>query len=141
MPLLRLTCLIDHQSFVHEFKSGTVVLGRLDECDIAFPMGKGVSARHAQLHLDSNADAWTITDLNSRYGTQVNDERVTTRQLSHRDAIRMGRFSIDVEVIDSTDADSTSPDDVSIRNTINIRDFLKSIGSSDFFTGRRGISE
>lgn len=132
VPLLRLTCLIDHQSFVHEFESGTVVLGRSRDCNIVFPTGKGVSGRHAQLHLD--ADVWTITDLNSRYGTQVNDKRITTHRLKNGDTIKVGQFFVHVDVVSTNEAASPKPDEVSILNSINLRDFVKTIESDDWFT-------
>ncbi len=132
MPRLRLSCLIDHQNIVHEFESGTVVLGRSSECNVVFPTGKGVSGRHAQLHLDSGV--WTITDLNSRYGTQVAEKRITTHQLKNGDTLKVGQFVIHVEVVSPDKADSAKPEEVSILNSINIRDFARTIESDEWFS-------
>lgn len=131
MPLLKLTCLIDNQSLKHEFESGTVVLGRSSKCDIVFPTGKGVSGRHAQLHLDS--DVWMITDLNSRYGTELNGQRITTHQLRNGDKLKFGPFFVHVEVVAVNEAGSAKLEKISILNSINIRDFAQTIESDEWF--------
>lgn len=131
MPLLRLTCLIDRQSSVHEFESGIIVVGRSESCDIAFPAGQGVSGRHAQFHLDS--DVWTVTDLDSRYGTELNGKRVTTHQLQNGDKLKVGQFSVRVEVVFTAEASPARREEVSILNTINIRDFAQTLESIDSF--------
>jgi len=127
VPLLKLTCLIDHQSHEHDFESETVVPGRSSECDIVFPTGKGVSGRHAQLHLD--ADVWTVTDLHSRYGTELNGKRITTNRLQNGDKLKVGEFLVHVEVIGVNEPRSAKPD-VSILNSFNIRDFAQTSGSA-----------
>lgn len=132
MPLLRLTCLIDHQSSVHEFESGIVVLGRTADCDVIFPTGQGVSGRHVQMHLDS--DVWTATDLDSRYGTELNGKRITTHRLQNGDRLKVGQFSVRVEIVSSAEAAPVKRDEVSILNTINIRDFAQTLESVETFS-------
>jgi phosphoserine phosphatase RsbU/P len=51
--------------------------------------GSEVSRDHAEITAD--AGHFVITDRGSRYGTFVNGEQVTERQLAHGDRIRLGR--------------------------------------------------
>ncbi|MDA1012819.1 MAG: FHA domain-containing protein [Planctomycetota bacterium] len=132
MPVIRLTYFVDGRSCSREFESGIVVIGRAPECDVVSPGGMGISGRHSQLH--SDADGWTITDLNSRYGTLVNDQRVTTARLTHNDVVKLGTFDVRVHLVESgnvTAIESTQPGDVSIVNSINIHDYAQSMIVSD----------
>jgi two-component system response regulator AtoC len=56
--------------------TGTIVLGRSKECDVAIT-SPSLSRRHAALHLDGNALA--IEDLGSSNGTTVRGKRVASR--------------------------------------------------------------
>jgi serine phosphatase RsbU (regulator of sigma subunit) len=51
--------------------------------------GSEVSRDHAEISADGGR--FTIADRGSRYGTFVNGEQVTERQLAHGDRIRLGR--------------------------------------------------
>lgn len=57
--------------------SGSLVLGRSDECDVQLDDTR-VSRRHASLTRDG--DQWVLEDLGSRNGTLVNGERLTGRR-------------------------------------------------------------
>jgi ABC-type multidrug transport system ATPase subunit/pSer/pThr/pTyr-binding forkhead associated (FHA) protein len=75
------------------FEKETVLIGRdAFECDISFgkdlyPM---VSRRHAEIRRQNGT--WYVVDLNSSYGTFVNDQQVTTATpLSEGSSIRIGQ--------------------------------------------------
>lgn len=70
--------------------SRTTMIGRDPRCDI--PLNdEFVSAEHAILEWDEAMGAWTLTDLNSRNGTLVNDRRCEHCLLQPDDRIRIGR--------------------------------------------------
>jgi predicted component of type VI protein secretion system len=64
-----------------------------------------VSARHASVRLDDHK--LILTDLGSRNGTFVNNERVTECQLAHQDWITIGRHICIVDLHDSLSLDAT----------------------------------
>jgi adenylate cyclase len=67
-------------------------IGRLPECDLYLPFG-GVSRYHARVL--KTASGWTIQDLGSKNGTQLNDRLVITPQiLTHGDIIWLGDVSM-----------------------------------------------
>ncbi|OUL25132.1 adenylate cyclase [Nostoc sp. RF31YmG] len=74
-------------------------IGRLPECNLYLPFG-GVSRNHAQIVKTADG-VWTIADMGSKNGTQVN-ERILTRpqQLHHGDVVWLGNVSLLVLVID-----------------------------------------
>ena len=70
-----------------------VVIGRDEACDVSFPDDPQVSRRHAVI--ERLPVGWSITDLSSRNGTVVGNERLmSSRPLEHRDEIRIGRHRI-----------------------------------------------
>ncbi len=70
-----------------------VVIGRDEACDISFPDDAQVSRRHAII--ERLPVGWSITDLSSRNGTIVRNERlISSRPLEDRDEIRIGRYRI-----------------------------------------------
>lgn len=75
-------------------------IGRLPECHLYLPFG-GVSRNHAQIVKTADG-MWTIEDMGSKNGTQVN-ERILSRpqQLHHGDVVWLGNVSLLVLVIDS----------------------------------------
>ncbi|OUL34166.1 adenylate cyclase [Nostoc sp. T09] len=74
-------------------------IGRLPECSLYLPFG-GVSRNHAQIVKTADG-VWTIADMGSKNGTQVN-ERILTRpqQLHHGDVVWLGNVSLLVFVLD-----------------------------------------
>lgn len=69
------------------------IIGRLPQCDLYLPSG-GVSRYHARL-VKNTAGVWTIEDLGSKNGTQLNDKLVTAPQeLHHGDTIWLGDVSL-----------------------------------------------
>jgi adenylate cyclase len=70
-------------------------IGRLPECDLYLPCG-GVSRRHARLVKTAHG-VWTIEDLGSKNGTQVNQNIVSkTQMLHHGDIIWLGNVNLEV---------------------------------------------
>jgi adenylate cyclase len=93
-------------------------IGRLPECNLHLPFG-GVSRCHARI-VKISADLWTIEDLGSKNGTQLNERLVTSPQkLQHGDIVWLGDVSLLVLYGDYTEA-SFSPrqQEVAERRTI-----------------------
>lgn len=65
----------------------TVVIGRLDECDITIDDPK-VSRRHAEVR--PAGDAFRLVDLGSTNGTLVNGQRTVEHELGDGDRIQVG---------------------------------------------------
>jgi len=77
-------------------------IGRLPECDLYLPFG-GVSRSHARV-VKIAADVWTIEDLGSKNGTQLNEHLVTSPQkLQHGDILWLGDVSLLVLYADYTE--------------------------------------
>ena len=69
--------------------AGRVVVGRSRECDVRLDDGN-VSRRHAELQRGDDS-GWTIVDLGSTNGTEVNGRRITRRTpLADGDRIVIG---------------------------------------------------
>src|SRR5438874_4469725 len=71
-------------------------IGRRSETDLRLP-GADISRVHAEIFLDANSGC-IIRDKQSRFGTFVNGERMTERQLAHGDQIRLGQAG-DTEIV------------------------------------------
>jgi hypothetical protein len=86
-PRERATLTIDGR--VVPLSADRVVLGRSRECDIQIDDGN-VSRRHAELDRDGDS-GWTVVDLGSTNGTEVNGRRITKRTtLDDGDRIGIG---------------------------------------------------
>jgi len=86
-PRQRATLTIDGR--VVPLSADRVVLGRSRECDIQIEDGN-VSRRHAELDRDGDS-GWTVVDLGSTNGTEVNGRRITKRTtLDDGDRIGIG---------------------------------------------------
>jgi hypothetical protein len=75
----------------HQIPPDGAVLGRSRECEITIE-DPNVSRRHAELRLDNGA--WSITDLGSTNGIEVNGERVRDARLEPGDRIVLGRTEL-----------------------------------------------
>jgi sigma-B regulation protein RsbU (phosphoserine phosphatase) len=62
-------------------------LGRLEGSDVQV-VGADVSRKHAEIL--RQGDGYVVRDLESRFGTFVNDQRVQQQALSHGDRLRLG---------------------------------------------------
>ncbi len=68
-------------------------IGRLPECNLYLPFG-GVSRHHARLSKKADG-VWTIEDLGSKNGTQINECLVTyPQELHHGDIIWLGNVNV-----------------------------------------------
>jgi predicted component of type VI protein secretion system len=67
------------------------VVGRSRECQITIE-DPNISRRHAEIRLENGA--WSITDLGSTNGVEVNGERVKTARLEPGDRIVLGRTEL-----------------------------------------------
>jgi pSer/pThr/pTyr-binding forkhead associated (FHA) protein len=64
-----------------------LLIGRSTQCDISIrdPL---LSRQHCLI--DFNGSEWTVTDLKSRNGTWIDDQRIERRKLCNGDSIRLG---------------------------------------------------
>ena len=72
-----------------------LVLGRHSQADIRLPL-PDVSRRHCRF--DFANGSWHVTDLASLNGIFVNDRKVDSSPLGHRDRLRVGGFTFEVHV-------------------------------------------
>ena len=70
---------------------GDTVVGRDDSADLVLA-SPTVSRQHARF--ERTADAVIVHDLESRNGTFVNGDRVTSRELGHGDELRLGNVTL-----------------------------------------------
>jgi Protein of unknown function (DUF3662)/FHA domain len=75
----------------HQIPPDGAVLGRSRDCEITIE-DPNVSRRHAEVRLEDGA--WSITDLGSTNGIEVNGERVGTARLEPGDRIVLGRTEL-----------------------------------------------
>ncbi|TAE59725.1 MAG: FHA domain-containing protein [Nostocales cyanobacterium] len=77
-------------------KQDVFIIGRLPDCDLFLPFG-GISRRHARI-VKSSRGIWTIEDMGSKNGTQLNYNSVTTPQELHDgDVILLGNVTLTVD--------------------------------------------
>lgn len=79
----------------------SLTFGRLETCDVPLE-DESVSRRHCTLH--AKAEACVVADLQSANGTFVNDQRVSTADLTRGDRLRVG--STVLELVSSSTPDS-----------------------------------
>lgn len=75
---------------------GRLTVGRASECDISLNDGK-VSRRHAEF--DATGPTARVTDLGSRNGLLVNNQKVSSADLEVGDVVVIGDASIRVEAV------------------------------------------
>jgi len=69
------------------------IIGRLPECDMVLPFG-GISRNHVRIARISES-VWTIQDLGSKNGTQVNQYLITgIQELTNNDVISLGNIKL-----------------------------------------------
>ena len=71
---------------------GTATIGRLAECEVVVH-DPGASRRHAQVR--QQGGGWTLIDLGSTNGTQLNGQTVQQRGLADGDRITIGTTTIE----------------------------------------------
>ncbi len=81
-------------------------IGRLPECNLMLPFG-GISRNHARI-VKIAESVWTIEDLGSKNGTQVNQFMITsTQELSNNDVICLGNIKLVVKFTKIDDIEYT----------------------------------
>ena len=93
--------------------------------------GAEISRRHAEIV--SKGDSYILRDLGSRFGTFVNDERVTEHTLGHSDQIRIGRHADLQFLIDETPdhvTRATTAGVRSLRQAATLLDWLGALGTA-----------
>jgi phosphoserine phosphatase RsbU/P len=84
-------------SFRVRLEKDSYTLGRSGTNDLAFPTDQSLSREH--LVFERTGDEWTIRDLGSRNGTQINGARMNgSAALAHGDRITAGHVSIRFDV-------------------------------------------
>lgn len=87
------TILVDQDIFI---------IGRLPECNLLLPYG-GISRNHARI-VKTGECVWTIEDLSSKNGTEVNQSIITKPQaLSDDDVICLGNIKLVVKFTTADD--------------------------------------
>jgi pSer/pThr/pTyr-binding forkhead associated (FHA) protein len=86
----------------------TVIVGRSPQSDIDLPNDPYVSRAHFSLDWDDTA-CW-VSDLNSRHGTFLNDEKVQRARLRDGDKIRVGWTVLVVREADDSSGHETAAD-------------------------------
>jgi len=66
------------------------LIGRNPTTDITL-LDEGISREHAIVLYDEENDSYSVEDLQSTNGTQVNGKRVRSVTLAHGDQLRIGR--------------------------------------------------
>ncbi|MDZ8183682.1 MAG: adenylate/guanylate cyclase domain-containing protein [Nostoc sp. ChiSLP02] len=92
-------------------------IGRLPECNLYLPFG-GVSRTHARISKTTDG-RWTIEDLGSKNGTQVNKYLVNfPQELHHGDVVWLGNVSL-VVLLTSPVSQSTSVPELASNSDTN----------------------
>jgi len=73
-----------------ELTTAETLIGRNPTTDITL-LDDGISREHAIILYDADSDSYSLEDLQSTNGTQVNGKRVRSVTLSNGDEVRVGR--------------------------------------------------
>ena len=74
----------------YELSASETLIGRNPTTDITL-LDEGISREHAIILYDEVNDCYSVEDLQSTNGTQVNGKRVRSVTLSSGDEVRIGR--------------------------------------------------
>jgi pSer/pThr/pTyr-binding forkhead associated (FHA) protein len=107
----------------YPFDKDNMTIGRSEGNDIVID-NLAVSGLHARI--DKAQDTYILTDLQSTNGTFVNDKRITSHRLNHKDKIIIGKhllfFALTKE--EQTKAKDTELDKTMILDTVRHKDLL-----------------
>ncbi len=78
---------------VYPVTTSRVVLGRSRECDVRVP-DANVSRRHCEVAQDG-ASSWSVRDLGSTNGTELNGHKISGASLADGDRITIGDTDVD----------------------------------------------
>ena len=81
----------------YELAATETLIGRNPTTDISL-QDEGISREHALILYDEESDSYTVEDLQSTNGTQVNGKRVRSVTLNHGDEVRVGRTLFEFRV-------------------------------------------
>ena len=97
-PRCRLTYVIRGQREQIVLQGPRIVIGRSSRCDLTLA-DESISRNHAELIL--GPDGWTLRDLDSRNGIEVNGRRVSQRALRDGDQLKIGSVAMQCEITGS----------------------------------------
>jgi serine phosphatase RsbU (regulator of sigma subunit)/pSer/pThr/pTyr-binding forkhead associated (FHA) protein len=107
-----------------------ITLGRRSEADVRVP-GAGVSRKHAEIIVDRGV--YRLHDCSSSFGTFVNGERITERELMSGDRITLGQSDDTVIVFAVEDEGQQARSSVAavseIRHMAGLLEGLRALGS------------
>ena len=113
-----------------------VILGRALEADVRINDSK-VSRRHARiittLDAESNSVKYLLTDLDSRNGTFLNNQRITEEFLQNGDKIKIGEHILRFDLLDEIDREYQHQ----IRRLLSHDDLTGLLSSRSFFSELR----
>ncbi|MBR1553895.1 MAG: FHA domain-containing protein, partial [Oscillospiraceae bacterium] len=81
----------EKKEYHYPLEADEILLGRHSSADIQMK-DTSVSRYHAVMTVTGGI--WTITDLNSKSGTYVNDQRIRQKKLAVGDCIRLGNAKL-----------------------------------------------
>ncbi|MFQ3591814.1 MAG: FHA domain-containing protein [Gemmataceae bacterium] len=94
-PIVPLLLVLYPSGLVLQVEEPDVLVGRHSEAGLRLAL-PDVSRRHCRLQYQ--AGKWTITDLNSLNGVQVNGQSVKRATIQHGDYLRIGGFTFMVQI-------------------------------------------
>jgi pSer/pThr/pTyr-binding forkhead associated (FHA) protein len=97
-------------------KGVSLTIGRRDSNDVVIE-DPAVSGYHAKI--DSLGDRFMLTDLQSRNGSFVNEQLITSHWLNHGDVINIGDHSLSFEKVEEEQAPEEKADDFDDTMVIN----------------------
>jgi adenylate cyclase len=103
-PRCRLTYVIRGTREQVVLQGPRVVIGRSSRCDLTIA-DDSISRNHAELIL--GPDGWTLRDLDSRNGIEVNGRRLSQRALRDGDQLKIGSVAMQCEI---TGGPAAAPD-------------------------------
>ena len=78
------------EGMTFELSAAETLIGRNPTTDITL-LDEGISREHAIILYDAEDDSYTLEDLQSTNGTQVNRKRVRSATLQSGDEVQVGR--------------------------------------------------
>jgi len=113
-------------------KDGTILtIGRSKSNDVVIE-NRGVSGHHAKI--DSLDGRFLLTDLQSKNGTFVNDELITSCWLKHGDVITIAKHTLCFDVT-ASEASAAAPADLSERTLIMDTDDYQAMLAGSYSKG------
>lgn len=112
-------------------KGGSMTIGRREDNDVTIE-NLAVSGHHAKI--DSVGDEFLLTDLQSKNGSFVNDQQITSHWLKHGDVITIGKHTLifnHEEGAVAAEAGTESMDQTMVMDTEKYRSLLSRSAMQD----------